>query len=230
MIYLHLSLLEGIPCLWAEQDTLQKEYPDRAETEKTSSLRDLRIKELRRVLKPYLPELKIIKSNTISAFVWLPSRAGAPILYRPLNQVSQDRRYKIRLKPFEIKAIALNSMDVAELSRLAESKQHLEGGIFLGPSILWMSRTLNGVLDMAISEQFLPGLEYKEDNWQARWIPMPDQEQEKELQRLSDSMPGVIRSVSTSSDEPPQTDPKQLRNFSKKKRLSKYSRCLVKCP
>jgi len=210
MIYLHLSVLEGVPCLWAEQDAPQKGSPDRTETESTYLLQDLSIKELRRVLKPHLPELKILKSNTVSAFVWLPSRGGSPILYRPLAQPSQDRRYKIHLKPFEIKAIALNSMDVAELSRLAGSKQHLEGGIILGPSILWMSRSFNNVLNMAISEQFLPGLEYKEDNWQARWIPLPDQEQEKELKSLSDSMPGVIRSISTSAEEPPQTDPQQL--------------------
>jgi len=199
MIHLHISLLGGNPCLWAEPDFSKKELTDGSG-----------IKELRRGLKPHLPDLKILKSNTLSAFVWLPSRGGVPLMSHSSNEASPDRRYKIRLKSFEVTAISLKTMNLAELARLAEMEQPLEGGIILGSSIIWMSRLFNSVLNMVIGEQFLPGLEYQEDAWQAVWKPLPEQDQEMELQRLCDSMPGVTRCLSTSAEEPPQIDPQYL--------------------
>lgn len=210
MIHLHISVLEGTPCLWGELGSLKATLSDDPGAGITPFPADPGKKELKKALKPLFPGLKILKSNTISAVAWLPSRAGIPLPSHSGADVPIDRRYKIRFRPYEITARKLKTMEVAELARLAELQTPLEGGLIPGPSLVWMSRLFNCVLNMVISEQFLPGLEYAEAKWQARWTPLPDQEHEQELQRLADSMPGVTRCLATNAVEPQQTHPQQI--------------------
>ncbi|HDQ93368.1 MAG TPA: hypothetical protein ENN89_04510, partial [Synergistetes bacterium] len=167
------------------------------------------IKVLAKILKPLLPDFKIRRPETLSALAWIPSRAGIPLPSGPGPETVTDRRHKIRLEPYRISAIKLNIMELADLARLAEMEPPLEGGVVPGRSLVWMSRLFNQTLNMVITERYLPGLEYVGQRWEARWIPLPEPEDEQELQRMADSMPGVLMCLGENEKEPPWSNPRQ---------------------
>lgn len=210
MIHLHVSLLEGNPCLWAERDRWEEKPPLEPEEGIPSLPTDPGIKALSKILNPLLPDFKIRRSDTLSVLAWLPSRAGIPLPSGPGSDTVTSRRYKIRLEPYKISAIKLKTMDLAAFARLAEMEPPLEGGVVPGRSLVWMSRLFNHAINMVVTERFLPGLEYTGQRWEARWIPLPEPEDEQELQRLADSMPGAFRCLGKDEKEPPRSHPQQI--------------------
>lgn len=207
MIVLHLSIWDRVPYLWGEQSPDQIIDPPETHPDIRTYPFDPGIKGLRRVLKAFFPELKILKSNTFPSLVWLPSRGNQPIPSTSLIEVVLDRRHKICLKPYSVNARKLTLEELLDVSLLACSLSLKGSGVVLGASFKWIENLVKLTLDMLVREDFLPGMVQCRGYWEARWRPVPDRQREKELERLSASMPGVCRCLNNYLQEPPDIFP-----------------------
>lgn len=205
MIFLHVSIRNGIPWLWGEQD--------RATQDKV--LRPYRydpgIKGLRAALKRIVPGISVQKRYVSMETVWLPSRGGAAIPSSPLIGPSPDLRRKVTIRPHVVLARKLSLEELMEIASLADSGAH--AGILFGTSLLWCGRLLAMALNMMVKESFLPGLIHCGDGHEARWLPVPDEDDERSLAALALRMPAVCRCMGDAPDAPPQTHPRQTMNL-----------------
>ncbi|MGC9490910.1 MAG: hypothetical protein ACP5CD_06760, partial [Thermovirgaceae bacterium] len=113
MICLHVSLLEGVPYLWAELaggETPKKGtdpsgeppwypyYPGGAFLQKAA--------------KGLFPGFRVSKRKNLPVTLWLPSRGSRPVRSCLRYDDTADRRFKVRLKPYRTRA---RPLDMEEL-------------------------------------------------------------------------------------------------------------------
>jgi len=206
VIILHVSICDGIPWLWGEQD--------RGSQDKV--LRPCRydpgLKGLRSALKQIVPGIGMQKRYVSMVTVWLPSRGDAPIPSSPLIGPSPDRRRKVTIRPSVVLARKLSMEELLELVSMAESDVHTHAGILLGTSFLWCSRLLALALNIVVKETFIPGIIHYDGAYEARWLPVPDEKDEWNLAALATSMPGICRAMGDTPNNPPETHPRQTMN------------------
>jgi len=207
VIILHISMRDGGPWIWGEQDcaTKDKMLP--------SYRYDAGIKGLRAALKLLVPDIRILKSNTSMQTLWLPSRGDATIPSSPLIGSSPDLRRKLALRPHAVLTRKLSVAELLELVNIANSEADRRAGILFGASFLWCGRLLSIALNMRAKENFLPGLVHCESNYEARWLPAPDADNERNLDALALCMPGICRCMGDTPDAPPETHPGQMMNL-----------------
>ena len=207
MIFLHISLRDGVPWLWGEQD--------RASQDKVSRpyRYDPGLKTLRAVLKQVAPGINMLKRNMSSATVWLPSRGDAPVPSSPMIGPSPDLRRKVRIRPSVVPVRKLSVEELLELVSIAESGAHASAGILFGTSLLWCGRLLALALNIMVKESFLPGLVHCGDGYEARWFPVPGEDDERSLAALASGMPGICRCMGGVPDAPPETSSRQTMNL-----------------
>jgi len=212
VIILHLSMCDGSFWLWGEQDCAAK---DKA---LPSSRYDAGIKGLRAALKLLAPDIRILKSNTAMQTLWLPSRGDAAIPSSPLIGSPPDLRRKVAIKPHIVLARKLSVAELLELVNIANSETEIRAGILFGSSFLWCDRLVFIALNMKAKENFLPGLVRCDGSYEARWLPVPDANDECSLDALALCLPGVCccmegRCIEDIQDTPPETHPAQTMNL-----------------
>jgi len=208
LIVLHLSFEFGTPCLWAEQggklgvDDDPTHFPYQPE-----------LKLLRAALKKIAPEMRMLKSDTCQKVVWLPSRGNLPIPSSPILGDEPDRRKKIALKPYAVTARPLSPENLLLLCRLAESGHQADGELLFGASWLWCARMLPMAMNMVSQEHYMPGMVAIADDYEARWLPMPDEQDDAQLEALALAMPAVCRCLTADTGEAPQYPPLSMVNL-----------------
>ncbi len=207
MIFLHVSFRDGVPWLWGEQDRATRDKALRP------CCYDPGIKGLRAALKQLAPDISMLKRNTSSATIWLPSRGDTPIPSSSMIGPSPDLRRKVAIRPHVVLVRTLSLEELLELVSLADSGAHANAGILFGTSFLWCSRLLAMALNIMVKENFLPGLIHGGDGYEARWLPAPDEDDERNLAALASSMPGTCRCMGDAPDAPPETHPRQTMNL-----------------
>jgi len=206
VIILHVSIRDGIPWLWGEQDRGSQDKILR------SCRYDPGLKGLRAALKQIVPCIGMQKRYVSMVTVWLPSRGDAPIPSSPLIGPSPDRRRKVTIRPSVVLARKLSMEELLELVSMAESDVHTHAGILLGTSFLWCSRLLALALNIVVKETFIPGIIHYDGAYEARWLPVPDEKDEWNLAALATSMPGICRAMGGTPNNPPETHPRQTMN------------------
>ena len=201
MIGLHVSFIDGVPFLWGEQANAKSKMDNRAYP------LDPGISGLKEAFKRIASQIKVLKSNTTLKVVWLPSRGNEPIPSSPVIAPAPDQRRKIGLGPYRTTARELVLEEFLELTALAESGDLTGSGVILGRSFFWANRFLKTILKAGLKETFLPGLVDRGGVWEGRFIPVLDEADEKDLQTLTATMPGVCRCMGESVDSPPETSP-----------------------
>ncbi len=186
MIALHISFMNGATFLWSEG----------------CHVGDL--KELRSAAKAVGFSAKMLKGNTEITTLWLPSRGDQPVPSSPLICTEPDRRKKVQLHAFNAVARPLTLAELLELSALAEGRNIPGSGVIFGHSIAWTAELVSTALSVAVKELFLPTVVQHAGQWEARWVPVPDEESESRLERLALDMPAVCRCQSNSAEKAPE--------------------------
>ncbi len=196
MIALHVSILNGKPFLWSE-------------AERIGDIRDLRT-----AIKAVGLDLKVLKRNTDPMVIWLPARGDSPVPSSPLIAAEPDRRRKTRHIPFQITARALSVEEWLSLTTLSREGNIPDTGVIFGSSLHWSADLARLIADLVITEAFLPAITANEDQWEARWQPVPGEDQEHRLATLAESMPAVCRSLSKeeTGQTPPETPSRAVIN------------------
>ncbi len=207
MIILHVSIRDGIPWLWGEQDRASQDKESRP------CRYDPGLKGLRAALKQIVSGISTQKRHVSMITVWLPSRGSAPIPSSPLIGPSPDRRKKVTIKPSAVLSRRLSVGELLELASMTRSGAPDHAGILLGTSILWCDRLFATALNIMVKENVLPGLVHWDDAYEARWLPAPDEDDERNLASLASSQPGICRCMGDAPDAPPETHPRQTMNL-----------------
>lgn len=191
MIVLHISFMNGIAYLWSEGTHIGD------------------IKELRSATKAVGFSAKILKRNTEITALWLPSRGDQPVPSSPLIGLEPDRRKKLQLRAFNAVTRPLDLADLFELSAFVADGNIPGSGVIFGHSIAWTAGLVNVALAMKAKELFLPTVVQHAGQWEARWIPVPDEKTESQLERLAVEMPAVCRCQSSLLEKAPEV-PKRI--------------------
>jgi len=186
MIALHISFLNDSAFLWSEGEHIGD------------------LKELRSAAKAVGFSGKIIKSNTRDAALWLPSRGTQPVPSSPLLRTEPDRRKKLQLQPFRAVTRPLNNDEILELTALTAAGNIPGSGVIFGHSIAWTAGLVNTALTLTVKELFLPTVIPQAGDWEARWVPVLDEESAAHLVKLTQEMPAVCRCGSGSTEHPPE--------------------------
>ncbi|MCL4416064.1 MAG: SNF2 helicase-associated domain-containing protein [Actinobacteria bacterium] len=185
MIALHISILNGIPYIWSEGSQVGA------------------IKDLQTAVKAIDPDIKVLKSNAEFLTVWLPSYGNIPVPSSPLIGAEPDKKKKVCLKSFSVLARPLKIEEALELTSIAEGGNIAESQVIFGSSIIWTGKLLKIALNLVAQENFLPTLLQHCGSWEARWLPIPCDATDKQLEKLSAAMPAVCRCLNNDTEKAP---------------------------
>ena len=184
---LHISIFNGAAFLWSE------------------GVSPGDIKELRQAVKAVSFDLKILKNNTENQFAWLPSRGDLPIPSTPLLAEEPDKRRKVQLRPFSIAARPLTVEELFEFMAIAGRGNIPGSRVLYGNSVPWIRQLLDIALKLVGEESFLPTITGYDNQWEARWVPVPTDEVEIKLQKIIQAMPAVCRCLNNTGEIAPET-------------------------
>ncbi len=186
MIALHVSVLDGTAMLWSEGSSPGN------------------LIELRLALHGIGISFAFSKNTTEELVAWLPCRGQKPLPSSSLLGDEPDKRRKESLQPFIITALSLDINSLQELSYLADAGNIHESGVIFGTSIRWIRQVVNVALNLVAGHQFLPSVLLHHNVWEARWLPLPDTDGSRVLEKLAQNMPPVCRAISTTDTRPPE--------------------------
>ena len=187
MIALHTSILNGTPYIWSEGSRVGA------------------IKDLQTAVKAIGLDIKVLKSNAEFLTVWLPSYENIPALSSPLIGAEPDKKKKVSLKSFSVLARPLKIEEALELTSIAEGGNIFESQVIFGSSIIWTGKLLKIALNLVAQENFLPTLLQHSGRWEARWLPIPCDDSDMQLEKLSAAMPAVCRCLNNDTEKVPDT-------------------------
>ncbi len=186
MIILHASILDNKPLLWAESEAIGTQS----------------------ALQQALHEIEPQLATSVEAFVkhtaWLPCYGETAVPSSTLIERNLDKRKSLHLAPFTVHARPVNLAELTDLLSHIQTGRIRGKGIIYGPSLSWMARLYAMALRILSKETFIPTLLSHEKNWQARWIPVPDSEDEERISALAEHMPPPCRCLSESKQSAPE--------------------------
>lgn len=185
MIALHISILNGTPYIWSEGSQVGA------------------IKDLQTAVKAIGLDIKVLKGNAEFLTVWLPSHENIPAPSSPLIGAEPDKKKKVCLKPFSVLARPLKIEEAIKLTSIAEGGNIFESQVIFGSSIIWTGKLLKIALNLVAQENFLPALLQHNGRWEARWLPIPCDSSDKQLEKLSTAMPAVCRCLNNNTEKAP---------------------------
>jgi len=191
MIALHLSILSGRPFLWSEGEQIGA------------------LEELRVAVKAIGLKTRILKGNTDAHVTWLPSRGDVPLPSSPLVGPSPGKRRKNQLRAFPVLARPLQVEELIELTSISGVGNVPGSGVIFGNSVTWAGQLVKIALHLVAEEAFLPALVRRDNRWEARWIPVPNENTEQLLKGLIDGLPGICRCMNGSMERIPDI-PRQI--------------------
>ncbi len=212
MIALHVSIMNGEAFLWGERGNGVTPSGSTQPFDPSAYPYDPKDKGLREALKIAAPNVNGSKYAGERPVVWLPSRGNVPLRSSPVLGLAPDQRAKPSMRPYRVSVKKMSPEELLEIAALADAHGNAGAGVLFGPSLRWCARALKVMLNMTVKEAFLPGLAHAGNHWEARWMPLPGEYDEQELDSLSVKMPGAVRCMSDSAELSPDTPPRLITN------------------
>ena len=211
MIALHISFIDGAPLLWGERGGQDTPGDDDTREPGPEYPYDPGEKGLRDALKIIAPGVKGQKSAD-RKMVWLPSRGNAPLPSSPVIGTVPDQRQKLAIQPYATSVRKLALEELLEIASLAGEEHAAGNGVLFGHSVRWCGQMVKIMVNAVVKETFLPGVVRNGERWEARWLPLPDESEERALDALAVGMPGICRCMSEPAQTPPDTPPGMMVN------------------
>jgi SNF2 family DNA or RNA helicase len=209
MIALHIAFIDGAPFLWGERG--DRGNPDGGDVREAGSGYpfDPGEKGLRDALKIVAPGMKSPKDGSRKV-IWLPSRGNVPSPSSPVMGTAFGQRQKVIMRPYETTVRKLSPEEFLEIAALAGEEGIAGEGVLFGSSVRWCGQMAKVMVNAAVKETFLPGAVRNGEWWEARWLPLPDESDERALDSLAVTMPGACRCMTDSAEAPPETPPEMM--------------------
>ncbi|MBD3373510.1 ATP-dependent helicase, partial [candidate division KSB1 bacterium] len=184
MIILHVSILDNKPLLWAESEAMGTQPALEQALHETGLL-------------PASP------ADNLKHTAWLPCHGETPVPSSPLIDRKLDKRKSLHLAPCTVVSRPLSLAKMADLLSQVRAGLVRGKGIVYGPSLSWMARLYGMALRILSKETFIPTIISHNKEWQARWIPVPEGEDEEYISALAKQMPAVCRCLYESKQSAP---------------------------
>lgn len=184
MIALHVAYENQSLLLWSESTAVGK-AKDLKTAAKALGLQD------------------VLKVSAQQYFAWLPSKGAIPLPSNPLIKDMPTGKRKIALLAHPVETRALSLETLTELALICRNSSFTDTGCILGTSVFWIINLFTVAIDLTIKGLFLPSIQYVDNGWEARWIPMPDEDSEKLLAKLIDEQPPAVKCLSINDSDAP---------------------------
>ena len=160
------------------------------------------LKELKQSCRAIGFKIKILKGNTGDSIVWLPSHKNMPIPSSPLLGRISGNDAKTRLLPFHTRVRLLEVEEALELCSIARGGNVADSGVIFGDSIYWIDMIIKAALKLVAEEKILPVIFRRDQEWEARWVPVIGSSDEEKILKLNDAMPQVCRCMGSEDKLP----------------------------
>jgi superfamily II DNA or RNA helicase len=203
MKILHAAFYSDSLCLWGETDASLTTGRKRAEKKTALPVlsRCIPLSGLRELCRLTGCGSRDVKTANLVA--WIPALGGVPVPSNPLLGDIPSGNVKIKIEPWSIPVLRLNSTQTFSLFQTISGNEMIETGLFAGIDLRFWSRALRLAEDLILSQNFLPGIRKIAGQPFAFWYPFfPDKEQ-KRFQSLAAEMPGACRAVTQDSTNCP---------------------------
>ncbi len=200
MIVLHIAFLENEAYIWGETGgTDQPPLPLILADGVAQHPFEVGANELIKTMGKVAPDIKFTKKRISSKYIWLPSRGGVPFPSTSILGWELSGRGRKQVTAFGVTCVNVRVDELLVLA--ANRKRHLQGVVF-STAWHWLETALRLVFDMSIKQNYLPALVERTDYWAAKWLPLPDEDDEGYWQQLIVNTPPEVRSLSTAVINP----------------------------
>lgn len=185
MTVLHLSFINNEFLLWGESKGICD------------------IKTVRKACRQLAGFSRLPKRNLT---VWLPAKGGKnpqPLPSHSLLGSNPPGNYKVRMLPFTAEAVSIDFDKLTDLLLINSAGIPSGTDVILGNSILWAANLFETGMDIVIKELFVPTLEKQDNDFYSRWQPLPDETADRQIKKLQNEMPDVLRCCSKDDENPP---------------------------
>ncbi len=203
MIALHLSFIDGIPCLWGEKGGGNTSLGKKKTLNPMSYPFDPGLRELRSAIALLSPGISVTAKNTDLCYAWLPSADGMPAASSPILRELPPPSSEIAIAPWLVNVRKLHEVEALQVMMAMRDDAFSGTGILPGDSLLWCRDAFMPMLRMATTGNFLPDMQMTDTGARARWLPAPDAGIAQTCAALASSMPAVCRCVNSSSRSAP---------------------------
>jgi superfamily II DNA or RNA helicase len=200
MLALHLSFEDGMAWLWGEGSAAAPRRRTRAGV--PAHPRDAGTAAMIDAIHRAGVDLILEEDAGVRKTVWLPAAGAMPLPSSPALDVPAHEGV-VALRPFAVTAHPLDPEDALAFVQQGGDEDVAGRSVVFGPSIAWYARATRLALRMVLAESFLPGLLRRNGGWEARWHPLPNDAEARELDSLASALPPVGRCLSSSTTDPP---------------------------
>ncbi len=144
------------------------------------------------------------------ALIYIPTLDGAPVPSSPLIADAPESQARPILRPFTISAVELLPEEAIAL--LSPTIEHglLAPGVIAGSTVTFWMKAFRLAVALVVRQQFLPGLLYDGEQYQACWDPILVGTMTGRASRLARHMPEACRALTVAGSAPPNTASRTL--------------------
>jgi SNF2 family DNA or RNA helicase len=209
MILLHASFHENLLLLWGETPAEAVTRTRPARTRKSNAANspyDAGSKALLAALAEILPGLDFDQGELGPAVIWLPSADEQPLASSLLIAEAPLTKAQPELAAWTVTALPLVAAETVELLCLCVDKETLAPGVIVGKDLAYWATALRFAGALVAKQQFLPGVQRKEEAFFARWEPVFAGADAQRLAKLAQAMPPACRALTGGAEmQPPAT-------------------------
>ena len=161
-------------------------------------------------LRSAAPDIRATARRVRPVVMWLPSRPDAPVassaLIAPADGPAAGSTH---IAPWVVPAFRLEPAESISLLRAASRDRNLAAGAFAGTSLrYWAEDAFRFAAALAVRQQFLPGIEIREQGAWAVWDPVFTGDDGERILAIAARMPGSARAATAldaeaAPDHPP---------------------------
>lgn len=215
MIIFHAAYRDQQVWLWGEAPVEAVPAKRRRRTVSKAEVTpfDAGVERLLAALGEVFTGVKLNRSDTKEATVWLPTVDGQPIASSPLIADPPASKAKFVLAPWQVTALPLRTAEAVDLLCRCVGRETLATGILIGHDLAFWALALRLAGGLVARQQFLPSLHELDGVHCAWWQPVYAGAEAHRLAQLGKAMPHVCRAMGNDDTAPDTAASSVLESF-----------------
>lgn len=209
MVIYHAAFTGGRLAVWGEAPVCESSLKERMSCENGTGEAaypyDAGAERVREFVKMCRAQGQRKRLRHCKAYLWAPSVKGFPVASSPLVFEPPKAGVSLSIEPFEIAVIHLEYGDALDILCRCANTRTLGKGVVIGEDLLFWADVMRAAGALVSKQRFLPCLIEEKATYCARWKPMLEAEERRQIDAFAEAMPHVCRAFSRSRNEIPET-------------------------